>query len=90
MQGACTRPIPILVRLGYFIFLLHRIFLLGLFSSDYNLIHGAKGFASLVTPRPERAVIVLFENSRILPDLTVQPKRMTANSHGQTWIRITS
>jgi len=65
-------PIPILVRLGYFSFLAPPNLLAGSLPGPYNLIHGAKGWVSLVTPRPVRAAFMLFENSGIRADVTVQ------------------
>ena len=72
MPALGTEPIPILVRRGYFSFFALLNFLAASFPSHYNWIDGARGWVSLVTPRPVRAARMLFENSKIPPDRTVQ------------------
>ena len=71
-RAFCTERIPVLVRRGYFSFFALLNFLAASFPSHYNWIDGAKGKVSLVTPRPVRAARMLFENSKIRPDRTVQ------------------
>ena len=69
----CTGPIPILVCTGYFSFFALLNLLALSFLSHYNLIDGAKGFVSLVTPRPVRAAVMFFDNSKTRGDSTVEP-----------------